>query len=248
MSRWFSVMISMSRKKYYIVILLLLLSIMIFGYHEAFADPNGGTFDVPHIEDEFTKFIVYDRDKAIQYAKKWSDPDNQGNFNPDFERMDSHGSNRGGDCANFVSQLLHAGGLPMNDEWYYKKGSFIRKIPILNRVVDYFSPKWAVADDQYRYFSNKKNGFSEETIEISTMEDLIQAEKSGGIKPGDLLYWDFEGDGKIDHATMITGVNQQGHLLYSGHTYDQFNAEVGANIAPNYKLHIVKMKDQIEVK
>ena len=48
----------------------------------------------------------------------------------------------------------------MNDEWYYKKGSFIRKIPILNRVVDYFSPKWAVADDQYRYFSNKKNGFS----------------------------------------------------------------------------------------
>jgi hypothetical protein len=84
LSRWFSVMISMSRKKYYIVILLLLLSIMIFGYHEAFADPNGGTFDVPHIEDEFTKFIVYDRDKAIQYAKKWSDPDNQGNFNPEW--------------------------------------------------------------------------------------------------------------------------------------------------------------------
>lgn len=235
-------------------ILLLLFSIIILGYHKTYAEPNGGTFNIPHIDDDFTNFIVYDREKAIQYAKKWSDPDNQGNFHPDFERMDEYGSDRGGDCANFVSQLLHAGGLRMNDEWYYEKGSFIRKIPILNRAIKYFSPKWAVADEQYRYFSDLNNGFAEETIEISTMEDLTNAEESGGIKPGDLLYWDFNGDGKVDHATMITGVDHDGQLLYSGHTSDQFNAEVKEvtqalyNEKYNTKLYIVKMKDRIEVK
>lgn len=75
-------------------------------------------------------------------------------------------------------------------------------------------------------------------------------EKSGEIKPGDLLYWDFEGDDIIDHATMITDIDKNGYLKYSGHTVDQYNADVyeGLNDFSNVKLHIVKMKDKFQVR
>lgn len=238
-----------------VIILLLVVAITVFGTLEVYADPAGGSFDVPQISEDFTNFIVYDREKAVQYAKKWSDEQSPGKLHPEFERMDSFGTKRGGDCANFVSQLLHAGGLKMNDDWYYEKGIFIRHIPILNRLIKYFSPKWAVADEQYRYFSDKNNGYSEKTFEASSVDDLKELKKMGEIKPGDLLYWDFEGDGRINHATMITNVDSEGHLLYSGHTYDQYNANVTESFKHalrknknKTRLHIVKMKDQIEVK
>ncbi|MBA4602737.1 amidase domain-containing protein, partial [Thermoactinomyces mirandus] len=178
----------------------------------------------------------------------------QGKFHPEFERMDSFGTNRGGDCANFVSQLLHAGGLKMNDDWYYEKGTFIRHIPILNRLIKYFSPKWAVADEQYCYFSDKNNGYSEKTFQVASIDDLRELEEMGEIKPGDLLYWDYEDDGKMNHATIITNVNS-GQLKYSGHTNDTYNKPIVDTLIQYYedygiepKLRIVKMKDQIEIK
>lgn len=200
--------------------------------------------------------IPYNREKALEYARQWSDPYNPGKVNPDFERFDKYGRNLGGDCANFVSQMLLAGGLEMNDDWYYhkeKKDSFINKIPGLRNYFGYFSPEWAVADNQYRYFSNLDNGYAEKTYEVATLEDLEKVENSGEVQPGDLLYWDFEGDGEVDHATMITNIDS-GRLYYSGHTLDQYNADVYdslddlINRDKTPKLHIVKMKDQVEGK
>ncbi|MGA8943495.1 MAG: amidase domain-containing protein, partial [Thermoactinomyces sp.] len=218
-----------------------------------YAEPAGGTFDVPQISEDFANFIVYDREKAVQYAKEWSDPDNPGKFHPDFVRLDNYGRSLGGDCANFVSQMLHAGGLKMNDEWYFdkeNKDNFFYTFPLFRKFFRYFSPAWGVADSHYRYFSDKKNGFAEKTFKVSTIEDLVKVEKSGEIKPGDLLYWDFEGDDIIDHATMITDIDKNGYLKYSGHTVDQYNADVyeGLNDFSNVKLHIVKMKDKFQVR
>ena len=47
----------------------------------------------------------YDREKAVAYAHKWA-----------YGRNPAYGdfSEMGGDCTNFVSQCLHAGGAPMN--------------------------------------------------------------------------------------------------------------------------------------
>ena len=57
---------------------------------------------------------IYNREKALEYAHKWVF-----SRNPNFYNFD----NIGGDCTNFVSQCLYAGGMPMNytkdKGWYY---------------------------------------------------------------------------------------------------------------------------------
>ena len=53
---------------------------------------------------------TYVPQKAVDYADKyWS---NYNDFYPNYNSI-------GGDCANFVSQCLQAGGLPMNGSWYH---------------------------------------------------------------------------------------------------------------------------------
>lgn len=56
---------------------------------------------------------MFDREKCLSYAKKWWN-----SFNPDFYNFE----NLGGDCTNFISQCLYAGGIKMNylpNGWYY---------------------------------------------------------------------------------------------------------------------------------
>ncbi|MBA4602036.1 amidase domain-containing protein [Thermoactinomyces sp. AMNI-1] len=181
----FSVIIRMRKMNHQVkaIILLLFVAITVFGTLEVYADPAGGSFDVPQISEDFTNFIVYDREKAVQYAKKWSDPDNQGKFHPDIVRLDKYGRALGGDCANFVSQMLHAGGLKMNDEWYFdkeNKDNFFYTFPFFRKFFRYFSPAWGVADSHYRYFSDKNNGYSEKTFQVASVDDLKELEKMGG--------------------------------------------------------------------
>ncbi|MBA4603915.1 hypothetical protein, partial [Thermoactinomyces mirandus] len=80
----FSVIIRMRKMNHQVkaIILLLVVAITVFGTLEVYADPASGSFDVPQIREDFTNFIVYDREKAVQYAKKWSDEQNQGKFHP----------------------------------------------------------------------------------------------------------------------------------------------------------------------
>lgn len=73
---------------------------------------------------------------AVHFARKWASA--EGVYNPDYLQYDVTGNPRvsvpyggpGGDCTNFVSQCLHAGGWPMDyptivqprrsiNVWYY---------------------------------------------------------------------------------------------------------------------------------
>lgn len=60
------------------------------------------------------KMISYDRAAAVAYARAWALGRNPAYA--DFSEM-------GGDCTNFISQALYAGGCPMNETrdagWYY---------------------------------------------------------------------------------------------------------------------------------
>lgn len=46
---------------------------------------------------------MYNREKAVAYAHRWAY-----GFNPAYGNF----TDMGGDCTNFLSQCLHAGGLP----------------------------------------------------------------------------------------------------------------------------------------
>lgn len=58
--------------------------------------------------------MPYDRNTAVEYAKKWAL-----SRNPNYYNFDSNG----GDCTNFISQCIYAGKKEMNYKkdvgWYY---------------------------------------------------------------------------------------------------------------------------------
>lgn len=63
---------------------------------------------------------LFNRDKAFEYAVKYSGvralPDG-GRYNSKYKVY----TFAGGDCANFASQVLHAGGIPHGHGWHYTK-------------------------------------------------------------------------------------------------------------------------------
>lgn len=80
----------------------------------------------------------YDRQSAVAYAKKWAL-----DKNPSFNYFDD----LGGDCTNFVSQCLLAGGVIMNFDKYYGwfyKNSFDR------------SPSWTGVEYLKQFLLSKK--------------------------------------------------------------------------------------------
>lgn len=107
------------------------------------------------------------------------------------------------------------------------------------------SDTWNNADAQYKYFSNSENGYSEgDTIKISSYKELQDALKTYNIQTGDLLYWDDEGDGNANHATIISKVDDG--LYYAGNTSNRFDEKVIAEQFKKYKcLYIVHLKDEV---
>ena len=80
----------------------------------------------------------YNREKAIEYAKKWAFK-----RNPNYYNFDS----LGGDCTNFISQCLYEGTKTMNYTktygWYYKSAN--------NK-----SPSWTGVQFLYNFLINNK--------------------------------------------------------------------------------------------
>ncbi len=99
---------------------------------------------------------MYNREKAIEYAKKYAF-----NYNPNFYDF----SLIGGDCTNFVSQCLFFGGIEMDysfDGWFYSSAN--------SR-----SPSWTSVEDLWNYGQKGKNLKIEE-IEIGQISvgDIVQ--------------------------------------------------------------------------
>lgn len=80
----------------------------------------------------------YDRVDARDYARNWScalelTEDHETCHNPNYDFYDGE---RGGDCANFVSQCLYEGGLPTDTTWYKNSATWVRGADICNYVED----------------------------------------------------------------------------------------------------------------
>lgn len=69
---------------------------------------------MPSVQSPVSTSSIYDREKAVAYAKRWALSRNRDYL--DFQGI-------GGDCTNFVSQCLYAGCQTMNYTpvygWYY---------------------------------------------------------------------------------------------------------------------------------
>lgn len=131
----------------------------------------------------------YDRRAAVQYAERWWN-----SYNPKYKKFEV-------DCTNYVSQCLHAGGIPMtgfgnrSKGWWYSGKSW--------------SYSWAVANALRWHLSGAKQGIRAQ--EVASARELV---------PGDILCYDFEGDGKWNHNTIVVAKDANNEPLVNAHTYN----------------------------
>ncbi|MCR5836289.1 MAG: amidase domain-containing protein [Lachnospiraceae bacterium] len=139
----------------------------------------------------------YSSGKAAEYALKWAL-----SRNPDYYSYRDH------DCANFVSQSLHAGNIPKNNTW---KGG--------RRKSDN-TDAWVNCPKQNSYFKNK--GWSKQILSVKGVDNANS--KDGRVNVGNLVYYDYTSDGRIDHVSIYTTVGSYGDRYVCAHTNDRWNA------------------------
>ena len=138
----------------------------------------------------------YDRKKALNYANRWALARNPGYY--DF-------SNLGGDCTNFCSQVLHAGGCNMNYEsngWYYKDGN--------NK-----SPSWTGVNFLYEFLIRSKD-FGPVAYEVNVRD----------IKIGDIIQLSFQTGNLYNHSLIVVshGIYANvSNIKVSTHTDDRYH-------------------------
>ncbi len=143
--------------------------------------------------------VQYDRQKVVQYAKKWA-------FlrNPKYYNFDS----LGGDCTSFVSQCLYAGSAVMNYAkdigWYYINGN--------NK-----SPSWTGVEFLYKFLINNKR--------VGPYGKEI---KQHEVKLGDIAQLSFDGQ-KFGHTLLIVKIDNPFTLAgikIASHTFDSYEKAI----------------------
>ena len=142
----------------------------------------------------------YDREKAVAYAHKWA-----------YGRNPAYGdfSEMGGDCTNFVSQCLDAGGAPMNYTptfgWFYAS--------LNNRA-----PAWTGVQPFYRFITtNTKAGPYGWPAELSQLQI------------GDVMQLSFDKGVSFGHTALIVSVGTHpdpDNVLVATHSEDADNRPV----------------------
>ena len=195
----------------------------------------------------------YDREAAIQYALNW--------YNGRNNEYYSYGQ----DCANFVSQCLHEGGLRMNSSWYSYKGAFNWNTfwldvvaagkAIINLNSQYWydwdiSSTWRLAKDdgsgatiQFNYFSDKSNGYiNGDVLTIKTKAQVKTAANDWGIQIGDIMYF-CGNDGLAPHHAVIISKIENGEIFYAAHTESRDYAKLSERMG-NEQIKIIRIRDE----
>ncbi|UQZ84044.1 Putative amidase domain protein [Paenibacillus konkukensis] len=151
---------------------------------------------LPYLETGGRK-AVYNRIKAAEYADTWWDK-----ANPDYIHFEV-------DCSNFISQCLFAGGAPMNytgkrDSGWWYKGRYNGQ--------EQWSYSWAVAHSLQRFLTAGRVGLCAEEVPEASMLDL-----------GDVISYDWDGNGRFQHSTIVTAKDAGGMPLVNAHTTESFH-------------------------
>ena len=113
-------------------------------------------------------------------------------YNPAYEKFTV-------DCTNYISQCLRAGGAPMrgatnrNQGWWYQG--------------DNWSFSWAVAHSLRWYLSGSTEGLQGKEVQ-----------NAAELSPGDVICYDFQGDDRWDHNTIVVAKDAEGMPLVNAHT------------------------------
>lgn len=162
------------------------------------------------------KEIVYNREKVIEYAKKWAY-----DRNPQYYDFD----NVGGDCTSFASQCIYAGAKIMKyskqNGWYYISGN--------NK-----SPSWSGVEFLYNFLTQNKS--------VGPYGYQVEQNK---IELGDIAQLSFDGN-KFSHSLVIVKIQDKtdlNQIFISSHTFDSFNKRISEyNFEKIRFIHIDKVR------
>lgn len=134
-------------------------------------------------------------------------------YNPAYKKFEV-------DCTNYISQCVRAGGGEMHGYPNRNKGWWMQN--------NNWSYSWSVANAFPRYLAASTKGLRAK--EVKTATDLLL---------GDVICYDFQGDGKYDHTTIVTGKDGNGEPLVNAHTYNSrmryWKYEDSSAYTPNIK-------------
>ncbi len=120
--------------------------------------------------------------------------------NPSYRNFEKSGT-RGGDCTNFVSQALKAGGWPSEQGWYRSPSNWWYDF---STVTAGQSWTWINADYFFDFIYNRPRART-----INRVADLI---------PGDVISVDFDNDSVIDHTMLVSTKSNSGEIYLAYHT------------------------------
>lgn len=142
-------------------------------------------------------------------------------YNPAFIKFENN-------CTNFISQCLYAGGAPTRGYPNRGTGWWLQ-----NKNYSY---SWAVAHSLRLFLANSKTGLR--AREVSSPDQLLL---------GDVICYDFEGDGRFDHNTIVTGKDAYGMPLVNANTYNSrmryWEYEDSSAYTPNIKYKFFTIVD-----
>ena len=156
-----------------------------------FAPPRSGA---PRYVTTFT----YNRAAAVAYADRWTtESDSTGvshngsKYNPAYYDYASNGGP--GDCTPYASQCIRAGGYPYLTSWFYDADHPFQS-----------SPAWYNNNPQRTYLTGRY------LDKVTSVADL---------QKGDLIYYDWNADGYLDHTAVYVGI-YNGVRCVDAHTSD----------------------------
>jgi hypothetical protein len=168
---------------------------------------------------------AYDGKAAAAYADTWAMSRNT-NY-PQFHS----------DCTNFVSQALHAGGYSyvgytsnwakasVNPSWDTSLSHWwVHWYPAQSGAASFFSwsHTWSVAADNYRFqLAHYPGGIGGGTAPGTAVNPYTPS----SIKTGDIIYYDWTGDGRIDHANLQVGIGTDPVKKLYGNYVDQHGTD-----------------------
>lgn len=147
---------------------------------------------------------MYNREAAVQYAEKWAKARNPRYYN--FDKI-------GGNCTNFISQCLHAGGGAMNftkdTGWYYINQN--------NRAA-----AWTSVNHLHRFLTTNKG--------IGPRGEVVPLHK---VKLADVIQLSFNGV-IFSHSLIVTEVWPI--ILVAANSNDVFNEPLNNYMYKNLRV------------
>ncbi|MCV9887323.1 amidase domain-containing protein [Metabacillus halosaccharovorans] len=146
--------------------------------------------------------------------------------NPQYKNFDVN-------CTNFISQCLHAGGAKMRGYPNRSNGWWMQS--------NNWSYSWTVAHSMKTFLSNSRTGLRAEVV--SSPEQLV---------PGDVICYDFQGDGRYDHTTFVVAKDEENMPLVNAQTYNSrmryWAYEDSTAYTPNIKYAFFRILDDTSSK